>query len=85
LNTTYAHITEKFPAVKRLDSQNWARWKFWPGAMTVFLPRVFIIFLCNFMLWPISSLILIQQPDDEPIVGARKSCLVFWYKFASRA
>ena len=84
MNTKYAHVTERFPAMKRLDSHGWARWKFWPGAMTIFIPRAIIIISLNFLLWPISSIILIKQPVDAPILGCRRSCLRFWYMLSAR-
>jgi len=29
----------KFPYFRRLDAPKWARWKFYPGAMTLLFPR----------------------------------------------
>merc|ERR1711957_903296 len=61
MNTRYAHINDKFPAFKRTDTREWARWKFWPGAMTLFLPRFAFIMACNTLLAAIGYLLLIKH------------------------
>ena len=32
----------KIPPFRRLDTHNWKRWRFYPGAMTIMIPRVII-------------------------------------------
>jgi len=42
----------EFPSYRREDLKYWARWKFYPGAVTLLVPRaigIFIVlFLCGF-------------------------------------
>ena len=43
----------KFPAYRRYDAIYWARWKFWPGAMTLMpirLAMAVLIVILNYIL-----------------------------------
>ena len=35
----------RWPAFRRLDTHNWKRWRIYPGAMTMMLPRVILFFV----------------------------------------
>ena len=65
------------PAFRRDDAPKWQKWKFYPGAMTLLIPR-FLIFigtptLCYF---PV-KLVLIGHKQGEPTSGfAGKACTI---------
>lgn len=33
----------KYPAFRRIDAKNWAKWKFYPGAVFMFLTRIILL------------------------------------------
>jgi len=43
----FRNIDEKrdgmYPAFRRIDAKNWAKWKFYPGAITMFLTRLILL------------------------------------------
>jgi hypothetical protein len=46
MESEFSHINKNFPAYKRNDVKEWARWKYWPGALTVLIPRLLsVLFL----------------------------------------
>lgn len=65
----------------RIDAQNWARWKFYPGAMTILIPRLLCgIFFAGLAI-VLASMLLIGHKKNEPIPpGSRKTLLKFVYK-----
>ena len=69
------------PAFRRTDSDRWAKWKFYPGALTVLLPRflfgVVLGILLNFYL----LFSLCGHSWDEPLVGARRVIVRCGYTF----
>ena len=74
-------LNELLPAFRRTDAERWSKWKFYPGAVTLLLPRflfgvglgmILSIFLC---------LALIGQPMDKPISGCRRVAIRWGYKF----
>jgi hypothetical protein len=34
-----------YPQFRRVDAKNWARWKFYPGAMIIMPTRMILLFL----------------------------------------
>ena len=66
---------------ERKDSQNWAKWKFYPGAITILIPRlVFGVFLA-FLLVILTSILLIGHNRDKAIKpGCRKFLLRLSYR-----
>ena len=72
-------LHSKFPHFRRLDVQNWARWKLWPGALTMMWPRFILASIFGVILWGIAALLLIGQDGDRPVQGSRRGCMRFWY------
>jgi len=67
------------PAYRRDDASKWAKWKFYPGAVTCMIPRFIFgvacfAFLCVFLFFA-----LIGQPMDKPLVGCRRLCVRWVY------
>lgn len=74
-------LHSQFPYIRRTDAKGWSRCQFWPGAMTVLIPRVLIMFICFFMLWLGVSILLIGYDSSGPLVGCRKCLVRTTYKF----
>jgi hypothetical protein len=65
----------------RTDAKYWAKWKFYPGAITILLPRVMLGMILGFLLTLIVSLMLIGHPRNEPLIpGCRKSIIRVAYR-----
>lgn len=68
------------PEFHRADALKWARWKFYPGAMTIMIPRFLfsVVFgtLACILIW----LVLLGHPMDAQITGCRRRSLRVIYK-----
>ena len=69
-----------YPAYRRNDSPHWQKWKLYPGAMTLMIPRILIgtILAINLIIW--LKLFMLGHTDGNPIVGCRRAILSFFYK-----
>jgi hypothetical protein len=65
---------------ERSDAKNWEKWKCYPVAMTLLLPRLLATIFSLIALGVTMNILLIGAPDiDKPLKkGIRKSCLKFW-------
>ena len=78
-----AELELMVPAFRRNDAERWSKWKFYPGAVTMLLPRLisgvfFATMLCLFV-----SLALCCQPMNKPITGCSRAVIRWAYKFVS--
>ena len=61
-----------FPAFRRLDSTKWQKWRFYPGALTIFTLRMIISFGTLVLLVIFLRIIMIGYKwGKEPLVGIR--------------
>ena len=74
-------LDDMFPATKRIDATKWKKWYFYPGAVTLLLPRFVLGTLCfaSMVMW--INITMIGQERNAPIGEQRKRCLLFLYKF----
>ena len=74
-------LDDMFPAYKRLDATKWKKYYFYPGALTLLVPRFVLGTLCfaSLVLW--INITMIGQEKNAPIGRCRKRCLLFWYKY----
>lgn len=67
-----------FPAFRRLDSQRWNKWMFYPGAVTFYPIRLFIaalsLVLMVIFVW---FVMLGVKRENQPITGWRKPVVLF--------
>jgi len=65
---------------ERSDAKNWSKWKCYPVALTMLLPRLFATVFSLAVLGVTMNILLIGAPAiDKPLnKGIRKSCLKFW-------
>lgn len=76
------------PAFRRNDAKKWARWKFYPGAMTLMIPRFIGGVTLGIILCMIIQVLMVGQPIDEPISGYFKKTIIriifkfftFWFQ-----
>ena len=62
-------LDKLMPAFHRSDAQKWAKWKYYPGAMTLMIPRFLTGVLLGIALCLLMAIALIGQPRDAPIEG----------------
>lgn len=84
-NTRAAEINEYFPLYYRLDAQKWAKWKLYPGAMFLCLPRLLIggVGVAVTMIC-ISRILRIGHYSERPLKGCRKIFLRICYKIMAQ-
>ena len=73
----YEKLHEQYPSFRRLDAKGWARWKFWPGAMTILIPRVIFVFGMLTMAGIGCLILCIGHKKDEPF-GPIRARLLRW-------
>mmetsp|Transcript_16369 Transcript_16369/g.22139 ORF Transcript_16369/g.22139 Transcript_16369/m.22139 type:complete len:125 (+) Transcript_16369:50-424(+) len=57
-------LDDMLPAFRRTDADRWSKWKFYPGAVTIMLPRLFFgIAICT-LLCLYLFICLLGQPMD---------------------
>ena len=73
-------LEELMPAWRRDDSKRWAKWKFYPGAVTIMLPRLFFGIVMAIVLCLVLKIMLIGQPLKDPIRGCRRVTIRLFFK-----
>ena len=86
-------LHEKMAAFRRLDADKWRKWQFYPGAMTVLVPRLVLGATFGVLLLLMLTISLIGYDRSKPMAdGCRKwmvrkiylfwahaiSALIFW-------
>ena len=74
-------LNDLMPSFRRNDAAKWSRWRFYPGALTIMLPRFFLAVGLGIILLIILKIMLICQPMDQPIRGCRRVIIRWSYKF----
>lgn len=69
-----------FPAYRREDAIKWSKWKFYPGAMTIMLPRCLILFVCLIAVTICTKLLMLGHKTETPMTGVRKFLVAFFFK-----
>jgi len=66
-----------YPELRRTDAKKWAKWKFYPGAIFVLVPRALLNAICiSFLALSIKLLCIGHDLDKGPIPdGCRKRCI----------
>ena len=87
-------LDAQFPEIRRFDAPKWAKWKHYPGAVTLMIPRILICLTLLSILIICLSIFLIGHNRDLPITGFRKfltsnslklitnlMCIVSWFTY----
>jgi len=76
----------KYPAFRRYDASQWAKWKFYPGALILMPIRVVLAIICFFSCYLITRLfVMCHDLRRGPLTGWRSKGLMYSYKFCSWA
>lgn len=78
--TPVAELDALVPAFRRNDVAKWRKWTFYPGALTLCLPRFVFAISIGFILSILLTLMLIGQAMNEPIRGCRRVIIRWTYK-----
>ena len=74
-----------YPAYARTDVQNWQKWRFYPGAIFLLVPRLLlaVIFCLNLFCW--LKLFMIGHEEGTPLTGVRRWFVRVWFQFTVTA
>ena len=71
-----------YPSYRRLDAKDWARWKFYPGAMFMMPTRLILLGLCiALFVFFVKILTLFHNFEKAPVSGCRKKLIECTVKF----
>lgn len=66
---------------ERKDAPRWKKWKFYPGAVTILMPRLIFAIFCSLLLTLIVSVLLVGTDRNLPLKpGCRKSMIRASYR-----
>ena len=54
-------------AFKRVDTERWSKWKFYPGAMLILVPRIVLQVVCGFLMVIFVNILLIGHDRTKPL------------------
>lgn len=76
-------LDEMLPAFRRNDAKKWRKLLFYPGAVTMLLPRMLVV--CSMVLVAsfFSQLFLCCHPKDKPIRGCRRFLIKLVFRVAA--
>ena len=75
-------LDEKFFMQARYDAVTWRKWKFYPGAMFLLIPRMVVAATIFIIAGLVINLFLIGVPHDQPFKRGCRRTLVRWlFKF----
>lgn len=65
-------LNAQFPELCREDARHWKKWKLYPGALILLVPRLIFIFSISLLMVILVNVILICHKDSTPITGCRR-------------
>lgn len=77
-------LNELFPAFCRKDALKWTKWRLYPGAMFLLVPRFTLLTFFFAMKVFTMSILLLCHKEERPLSGCRKCLVTFSLKFWSR-
>ena len=66
-------LNELYPGFRRDDCSSWQKWKFYPGAVLVLIPRFLLFSTAPIIVWVCFKLATIGHKLDTPLTGIRKA------------
>lgn len=67
-----AELDLQFPELARKDAPKWKKWKLYPGALTLLIPRILFVIVIGLLMVLLLNLVLICHDTSRPIRGCRK-------------
>lgn len=83
-NPPSKELEELMPAFRRADALKWNKWRLYPGAMTLLVPRMLtlpIFFLVNVFT---VKIFMCCHDETKPLKGCRKAVIRFAYRLCWR-
>ena len=65
-------VEEHFPEFRRDDAYHWKKWKLYPGAMFLLVPKLLFLVFMLIVNYVLLSLALLCHDKNKPLVGNRK-------------
>jgi len=75
-----AELDQLLPAFRRFDAHKWHKWMFYPGALTLAIPRLIMSVTIGGIIALGLTLLLLCHPMDKPIKGCRAVMIRWWFK-----
>jgi len=72
-------LDEIYPCYRRRDAMNWNKFKFYPGAIFLLVPRFLFLVVILFIAVILTKILMIGHDRSKPITGTRNGCIRFWY------
>ena len=73
----------QFPELRRYDAADWKKWKFYPGAMTLLIPRILSFAFWGIALAVFINIFMIGHDRSQPLSGIRKYIVKYWLKLCT--
>ena len=70
-----AEVNAAYPGLRRTDCPQWSKWRFYPGALLAFLPRLVMFASSLICLGFFLRVASVGQAEDKPISGLRKKVI----------
>lgn len=84
--TQPVEVDDLFPTFRRVDARRWRKWRFYPGAMTLLLPRLIGSITAGLLLVVQISICMLCHDRSKPLQdGCRKWCLKWVYNIGARS
>ena len=77
-------LNAQFPELCRNDAPNWRKWKLYPGAVSLLVPRILAIFIPLAFMALFVNLFLCCHKPNRPLTGCRKVMVRGTFKFFLR-
>lgn len=65
-------LDAQFPELARLDAKKWVKWKHYPGAVTLMIPRILFVILMLLLVLIGINILMIGHDRSLPMTGSRK-------------
>lgn len=76
-------LNELFPQFRRNDAPKWAKWKHYPGAVTLMLPRFFMAVIIGIVLVIGCRIIMIGHNAERPVNRCRSFFFKMWVQLGA--
>lgn len=76
-------LDNMMPGFRRYDAQRWRKWAFYPGAMTVLIPRFLFGVVIAILLCLIIKIAMIGHARNEPLGCCRRPIIRWTYKIVA--
>ena len=83
-NPPSKELNDLFPAFRRNDSIYWKKWKLYPGAMFLMVPRFLLLLVILGLAVFFVKIFLICHDSNKPLIGCRKFLVNSTFSIAGR-